>query len=1306
MAQNYNRPKEGFRFKFGGMNTHMPPDALSPDKYPIAQNIRSYVDQSVRTRPGQALRFNTGGNPITSMRTYGAIFTDDLPRILAVDTLGRVYLDTSTQVGTVGSGSQGVTMLPFRPSQSPNPYMYVASAKAYNKYSAPNASNTVTENLVGIAEPQSPPDATINSLIGVQYNPVASNYTHGGTAGGASNGVRVSDTTGVVFQDLVDTSSIFSVQVSSTEQYQRYMDLFINSYPFIVQDVFPALTQSFAIESIYYFETGANTGHCIIVPANLGGDAESGEESISTPQLLVSLRRGAIIQVGAELCYVWSTSIGPNGTISIETSTANTHTTADMLTSVSAIQVEAYTGFSPIAGQAISSADVSYAIGSEFGTQTFTLSASPFVIDNPSFGEVGTALQVDDYISIGLNVDNLSNLVEVKFLIDVGDGSFTENFYYYTIRASDIAEAVANNVTQLSAAQTVTQRSIVDEENSIQSGGQGVTYAGSQTVPGSGQWSQIFFPIREMTRVGGDTTKSLQTANAIQFLWNVLPNTLNVKTSGVIFLGGSQPDVGDVGIPYLYRIRGRSSITGIVSNPSPATRYGVNPRREQVIVVTNIPFAYDPQVDTIEVFRYGGTVTSWRYIGQVAVGTPTFLDNYDDASAQGGDELDFDNFQPWPSIDLPLNATANVTGTAAVVTIPTASLATVGNYLPGNLVRIGDQNVYTLWTRPTLIGANNYLFQFEENAGFGTNLPVVIYEPILANQFLPYMFGPDANGVVFACGDPLRPGTLYYSKPNNPDSAPDTNNTELCPPSEPLLGGDTLDGLAFVASPERWWALYPQSSNEEQPYAAVEQPVSRGLAAPFGKHCDGQDIYFWAKDGIWAVKRGSLTDADLFNLFPRDGVIGKVVTYNGVTIQPPDYTRAATFRMEAFNGYIYATYQDSTGDYHTLTCDLRGQLPMWSVDAYTPAATGFCHPDQQASTLLTTAARYDELYISNVAGQVSSQTDGVNDLGGPIACIVATFEFGAGDIRTDDQYGDIYLDSQPAASGAPLILAPLSLGAPTAPPQTIPVAAVRGNLPVSLGGEILSHFLGVMFTWTDDYTKQTVPTILYAWQPSVIPKPETIADRYTDWDDAGVAGAKWFQGFILHADTYDAIKGLAIRDTDSLTTHPFSPAVQQNGESEVAYSFNTPFIAHMVRIEPTDQVYWRFFEVRWVAEPTPEFAETWQTQGTSFGLTGYMHVKQISAAYASTVPITLTITSFDGQSPQPITLPSTGGAYQKITFQLDANKGQLYFFKTSANAPYQLYLEDWEVMVGGWGRTGPYMRYTNIGGNRGDQARV
>jgi hypothetical protein len=249
-----------------------------------------------------------------------------------------------------------------------------------------------------------------------------------------------------------------------------------------------------------------------------------------------------------------------------------------------------------------------------------------------------------------------------------------------------------------------------------------------------------------------------------------------------------------------------------------------------------------------------------------------------------------------------------------------------------------------------------------------------------------------------------------------------------------------------------------------------------------------------------------------------------------------------------------------------------------------------------------------------------------------------------------------------------------------------------------------------MVQWEDDFNSpnQKSKTTLYAWQPSFIPKPETIADRMTDWDNAGSDSAKWFQGFVLDADTFNVVKTLYVRDADSDTTHAFTPNVQHDGQEQVAYSFNTPFIAHTVRIEPpvSDTTPWRFFGVKWVAEPTPEQAETWQTQFTTHGLMGYMHIRQISLCYQSTTSVTLTITAYDGTSPQSITLPSTGGAVQKITVPVTFNKGQIFSYRASSSAPFQVFVSQSEVLVGQWQRNEGYVNRPLVGDIGGDTARI
>ena len=116
-------------------------------------------------------------------------------------------------------------------------------------------------------------------------------------------------------------------------------------------------------------------------------------------------------------------------------------------------------------------------------------------------------------------------------------------------------------------------------------------------------------------------------------------------------------------------------------------RYGVEPRRQ--IVQVNLPsVAYDSQIDTYWVFRFGGSVLSWRFIGSTASTNTVFQDNYDDDAANAGDAIQFDNFEPWPSIDFPLVATATqIAGFIAVVTIPAPTnalrfLPVCGEFVP------------------------------------------------------------------------------------------------------------------------------------------------------------------------------------------------------------------------------------------------------------------------------------------------------------------------------------------------------------------------------------------------------------------------------------------------------------------------------------------------------------------------------------------------------------------------------------------------------------------------------------------------
>jgi hypothetical protein len=134
---------------------------------------------------------------------------------------------------------------------------------------------------------------------------------------------------------------------------------------------------------------------------------------------------------------------------------------------------------------------------------------------------------------------------------------------------------------------------------------------------------------------------------------------------------------------------------------------------------------------------------------------------------------------------------------------------------------------------------------------------------------------------------------------------------------------------------------------------------------------------------------------------------------------------------------------------------------------------------------------------------------------------------------------------------------------------------------------------------------------------------------------------------------------------------------------------------------PTQLYLW---QPSFVVQPARTIA--WQTFGTSFGADGYMHIRQLHLAYVSTADITLTCESYDGMSPAPITLPSSGGDYVKELFWLSANKGELYNFKAVSSAPFQIFLDDSEVEVGQWGREGPYLQAKKFGGPNVDASPI
>ena len=1107
------------RFQFRGVMLSSVPDIVPPGKYAAAQNIRSNPGgNSIHTRPGSIQLFTANNNAITDIRAYATLSTDDNPRFLARDTLNKIWLDNNVSQLTLGGNNGfGVSFVPFRPSASPQAYMYIAGVGDYQKLSAPTAANATTASNVGIQEPQGECEFGPVAPLFTNWTSNAANWANSGNAGSASDSNRSTENITTMLADPVVTTR-FSVQPANNGAYQvgeilNFLDANNNSVAStIVQEVLPALAAGNAMTVLaIHYDSGSN-GFATVVPSQV---PVAGETQISF------FERGSLLKISQgnnnESVLVLSSTPGPSGGVSLRFSTNNTYTANATLNGIPAIVVDANTASLNNSTHMIATAVNWQVTGGANNTAgngnlTITPATNPFAV---TMGNNSTSLpQDDDYIHVSLLIDDPTQIVQIliMFNVDASDVTFVSNVLYYSVLPGDLVKISSGAVTQLAAilsgstnAQVASQATAIQNQISqiqaqLQSGLltpdvaqsqvnslnvqlvnlEQISAPPGQTESGSSQWTEVRFPISALTRIGNDQSRTLANLVAIRIYVQTLA-TVNMRLSSCWVGGGGQPDTGDTGAAYQYRCVPRSTTTGAIGNPSPVPVYGVYSRRQQIIVSTP-DLTYDSQINVYDVYRYGGTVTSWRYIGTQIVGS-NFTDNLFDDSAQAGQILITDNFQPWPSIDVPFVATTGggqtitLNGTIVIVSGISSVPATIARWLPGTLVQINNLTAYPLWARPVQLSGSSYLFKFGQTTGSGTASSFVIQEPIVGRQFQPYVWGPDAQGTLFGCGDPLRPGVLSWCKQNSPDTVSDQDNADLTSPSEPLLGGETTgDGLSYTASTRRWWALYPGSPGSGSLYAPVERPVGRGIAAPYAHCTDGVQIYFWAKDCIARHAGGpyeSLTDEDLYPLFPHDGVTAQNIVQNACTFYAPDYSRAVQFRLAYSNGYLYAIYPDSNGTYRTLVCETRTKA--WSSDSYATALSGAYAVEQQSGSLLATGNNYPLFLFGLTSGNIDKQSERTNDnwqnnssRGTAISCVVQTREWDGGQQAINGLWRDVYIDAT-APNGYNAQPVVLNANAPGSSATAVAANNNRQFQQILNNNGTVERFLGVQINWTDTF---------------------------------------------------------------------------------------------------------------------------------------------------------------------------------------------------------------------------------------------
>jgi len=645
---------------------------------------------------------------------------------------------------------------------------------------------------------------------------------------------------------------------------------------------------------------------------------------------------------------ILSVSVSPDGVQAFRCVTTGTHSAGDSITGIASFRVNTagtYAGGNPLQAAAFSCVTTPPA-----GPPAQTVGGiqSPggwTIVNNMATINTRATLPDDDlHLSCRLDDCTIIDFVRVYLDVDAVTNDFTQNYYFFEWRPSDLVAAiqsalaapvatiqdvrsttVGNTILNNALTQVYDNSAVSNAPLPVQSGlGTASTTTSDQLALGNNQWLDLSAKIGQLTRVGTDPSRTLANVAAVSILVGFHgAAALQHDFSALWISGGFGPDVGGLFAPYTWAFRYRSTTTGARSNPSPAMAAGVIPQRQGVALTGT--HSADPQVDVVDWFRMGGVLTGYTYDGTTANGSPpTFHATFRDADIVGGEALDYSYFQPWATTDKQRTGTCTVAGNAVRQTGGTDTFNT--SWAAGTPIIINGRT-YTLRAQPV----STTLLFLNENAGQGTGLTFTVPVPTLLGQPLPGYWGPDAQtGVTFACGDPNNPGALYWTAPLDADRTSDAQVVIVTSGSEPLMNGCFWDGIPFVWSTENLYQIQPDGRGG---WTASITSCGRGLWNRWGQTAASpKGMYFICKDGIGLTAGGSpailVTDRDLSPLFPHDGVVGLAV--NGYN--PPDFSQATRMRLSYVNGWLYFDYIDTASVNQTLV--MRESDFTWWPDTY------------------------------------------------------------------------------------------------------------------------------------------------------------------------------------------------------------------------------------------------------------------------------------------------------------------------------------------------------------------------------------
>ena len=1316
-----------------GINISDPVDQLDEKYSPFMKNVRVYGKSQITNRPG--LRLKDEISDVHSITQLQDEVNGLSPFVYGAGT--ELFLDSDVN-SAIAAGYSGkpFTSIIARPSKTPHPWMFIADE---NKMSAIDANGNYRQ--WGINPPRKAPmllAAVPSEQLSITDCEALTEYgnTWNKSVGATTLTVvdRVNTVVNKIIFDSGSTGWAVVVPTTFTSGIQANSRIKIDSEFVEITQILPAIANT-TVEGIVYHS------------------GSTGKATVQLATATKGLQPNSIITVGSETVRVIEVVDGLDNRPCFVADFTTTHVVGEVVSGNAGFRcyaVSTHTVGAPLVIKAFETI-IDPAVGTPKGIGNIRLNAPRDL--SQIGGKAITdedELRIGIYVSdinrliegrIWLDVD--SNTTATYDPYDL-----SRNYFFYAFRPDDL-QAIADftlansliggtpgrvqksnydkfnlgpaaTIRDNSTGRLVSYDSVLGDLQRLKGGldkvstgvkvkeellkkfqdNYGISIGADgrtlfQIGSGREQWYQLTIKIKDLQRIGEDKSKTLKDVKSVMVNFQVTTtnpaSTVTCAFSSFSIGGGYNLDSyaarGTFSDAYYYRYTGWNDDTGDESLPSPTTRVGILSRRQKnSIEMDHHP---DEQITKLNVYRYGGTLKQWIFVGRVnnpLSGTVTFVDDYSDESIANNRLMQFDKYAPVPIAGLPVNGFCNVVGNRVTRVSGDAFDA---SWAQGNEISI-DGKTHLLFAQP-----EGDIIELTASAGTMTNVEFVINSPIKLAQPLGRVFGPYGAGAealtYFFVGDALNPGFLYWTNPDDPNCSADGNYIEITGPNEPLVTGVMYDGRAFVFSSERMWQILPtRLANGAPGFAAQEVANSRGVVSPWAV-CVDKLIYFVSKDGIYVSEGGqptSLTQEALGELFPHDGISGDDFgELKGIMLE--DDTK---IRLTAYSGRLYFDHVNTVGEYQTLVFNIEDA--QWILDKYADGGVSCRYGKiggRSGDYKLVCATATKVAWLDNKTP---------TDYDVAIDCEWHTLAFGAEERRAEKLWGDYIVNWQ--GTGADDLTVEIWENSFSTLRQTDTIAMVAGRNQSlkEFGDDFYALDLGAKFSLTTTNNFQ-----YFNWEPSILMRPERSSLRNTDWDDVGEVGSKLIQGVYIEADTLGTSQQVNVVGDEGQLLQVLT--INHDGQQRKVYSFDSLAPTMLVRLEPqSSELNWRLYDVSWIAVKYPEKATTWQTPpAQDLGYCGWKHLGEAYVDIQAETQSMLTVT-IDGVD-YTYSLAATGATVKRIYLRMLPIKGKLFSFKIHNTEGVRVFQSSC-IHVGDWGRglDQPYRMVNPFGGENGEGAQI